>query len=95
MKLFQRRSISGMVEAFDKSGATGARGSLVKRARITVRVDWYTRVCLTVIAVLLTVVIIGLWTDGVQLAPTARAVYGRDDRLTARRRTSRRTGRSA
>lgn len=43
------------------------------RARITVRVDWYTRVCLTVIAVLLTVVIAGLWADGVQLAPTARA----------------------
>jgi hypothetical protein len=43
------------------------------RARITVRVDWYTRICLTVIAVLLTVVIAGLWADGVQLAPTARA----------------------
>ena len=41
--------------------------------RITVRVDWYTRVCLTVIAVLLSVVIAGLWADGVQLAPTARA----------------------
>lgn len=50
--------------------------SLGERA-ITVRVDWYTRVCLTAIAVLLTVVIAGLWADGVQLAPTARA----DDKI--------------
>jgi len=33
--------------------------------RIELRVDRYTQVCLTVIAVLLTVLIAGLWTDGV------------------------------
>jgi hypothetical protein len=31
--------------------------------RTTVRVDWYTRACLTAISVLLTVLVIGLWAD--------------------------------
>lgn len=34
------------------------------REKIQVRVDGYTRVCLTVIAVLLAVLIVGLWADG-------------------------------
>ena len=38
-----------------------------------VRVDTYTRVCLTAIAVLLTVVVLGLWADGV---PTAGELRG-------------------
>lgn len=38
-----------------------------------VRVDAYTRVCLTAIAVLLTVVILGLWADGVPTAGELRA----------------------
>jgi hypothetical protein len=36
-------------------------------------VDLYTRLCLTVIAVLLTVLIAGLWADGVRLAGPATA----------------------
>ena len=44
-----------------------------KQAKMEVRVDGYTRVCLTLIAVLLTVMVVGLWTDGVNLAPSARA----------------------
>ncbi len=43
--------------------------------KMVVQVDAYTRVCLTVIAVLLTVVIIGLWADGVPQAD--RAVAGK------------------
>lgn len=38
-----------------------------------VRVDGYTRVCLTVIAVLLTVLIVGLWADHTPSADQARA----------------------
>ena len=30
---------------------------------IEIKVDWYTRTCLTVIAGLLTLVVMGLWTD--------------------------------
>ena len=41
--------------------------------RIEVHVDTYTRVCLTVLAVLLTVVMLGLWADGVPGAGNARA----------------------
>jgi len=37
-----------------------------------VRVDGYTRVCLTVIAVLLSVLIVGLWAEG----PSADRAYG-------------------
>ena len=42
-----------------------------KDKKVVVQVDAYTRVCLTVIAVLLTVVIIGLWADGVPRAEQA------------------------
>ncbi|MFW6133269.1 MAG: hypothetical protein ACOC8F_05175 [Planctomycetota bacterium] len=38
-----------------------------------IQVDTYTRVCLTVIAVLLTVLIVGLWADGTPDARPARA----------------------
>ena len=38
-----------------------------------VRVDRYTRVCLTAIAVLLTVLILGLWTEVPSAARSARA----------------------
>jgi hypothetical protein len=38
----------------------------------TVRVDWYTRTCLTAISILLTVLVIGLWAD-MPVAPTGRA----------------------
>jgi len=34
-----------------------------KGHNVTVRVDGYTRVCLTAIAVLLTAIVIGLWTE--------------------------------
>lgn len=44
-----------------------------KEQNLYVRVDSYTRVCLTVIAVLLTVVIIGLWVDGVPSVEKASA----------------------
>ncbi len=44
----------------------------MKSKNIQIKVDWYTRVCLTVIAVLLTVLIVGLWSDQ-PMAPTARA----------------------
>ena len=40
---------------------------------LKVRVDWYTRTCLTAIAVLLTVLIIGLWADHTPQAPRASA----------------------
>ena len=43
-----------------------------KRQGIQLRVDTYTRVCMTVIAGLLTVLILGLWADGV--APSREAV---------------------
>jgi len=38
-----------------------------------VRVDWYTRTCLTAIAVLLTVLILGLWADYTPQAQQASA----------------------
>lgn len=44
-----------------------------KGKKVVVQVDAYTRVCLTVIAALLTVVIIGLWADGVPQAEQAMA----------------------
>ena len=40
---------------------------------VVVRVDGYTRVCLTVIAVLLTVLIVGLWAQGVPAVRDAGA----------------------
>jgi len=48
-------------------------------SRTTVRVDGYTRFCLTVLAVLLTLLIIGLWAnDGVFPAGSALAAPARD-----------------
>ncbi|MCK4601916.1 MAG: hypothetical protein KAU28_05590 [Phycisphaerae bacterium] len=44
-----------------------------EKRKITVLVDSYTRVCLTAIAVLLTVLIIGLWADGVRTVDDAQA----------------------
>jgi len=41
--------------------------------RVEVKVDGYTRVCLTAIAVLLTVLIVGLWATGLDLSADARA----------------------
>jgi hypothetical protein len=46
------------------------------RQRIELRVDRYTQVCLTVIAVLLTVMIAGLWAEGTAGPAGARAVAG-------------------
>lgn len=43
------------------------------RRKIQVHVDAYTRLCLTAIAVLLTVLIVGMWTQHVQLAAEAQA----------------------
>jgi len=40
---------------------------------LSVKMDGYTRFCLTVIAALLTVLIIGLWTDAVQTLDDAQA----------------------
>ena len=47
--------------------------------RVHVRVDPYTRVCLTVIAVLLTVLIVGMWSEAVPVAREAAAVTGIPD----------------
>jgi hypothetical protein len=44
-----------------------------KQDRVVVCVDGYTRVCLTVIAALLTVLIAGLWAQGVPVAREAAA----------------------
>jgi len=46
-----------------------------KQEKVELRVDSYTRVCLTVIAALLTVLICGLWADGL---PPARQAVGDD-----------------
>ena len=52
-----------------------------EKERIQVRVDAYTRVCLTAIAILLTVLVIGLWTEmpgptkPVQADPAASKVF--------------------
>jgi len=45
-----------------------------RKQSVQVRVDPYTRVCLTVIAVLMTVLIVGLWADG---PPSAEPAMGR------------------
>ena len=50
------------------------------RRNIQIRVDRYTQVCLTAIAVLLTVLIIGLWADFV---PSARSARAADDATAA------------
>ena len=50
-----------------------------EKQRVQLRVDWYTQVCLTVIAALLTVLIIGLWADGVNPAREARGAGGIPD----------------
>jgi hypothetical protein len=42
------------------------------RQNVQVRVDGYTRVCLTAIAVLLTVLVVGLWAEGVRTSREAR-----------------------
>ena len=47
-----------------------------ERKTVRVRVDGYTRACLTVIAVLLTVLIVGLWADYTPSADQARAAVG-------------------
>ena len=44
-----------------------------KQDRVVVRVDAYTRACLTVIAALLTVLIAALWAEGVPAARRASA----------------------
>jgi len=44
-----------------------------EKQNMRVRVDGYTRCCLTVIAVLLTILVIGLWADAVPDMPLAKA----------------------
>ncbi|MCD6304487.1 MAG: hypothetical protein J7M21_05950 [Planctomycetes bacterium] len=46
---------------------------------VRIRVDGYTRACLGIIAVLLTVLILALWADGVDVARAARAAGGIPD----------------
>ena len=46
-----------------------------RRNDVQIRVDWYTRLCLTVIAVLLTVLIVALWADR---APDGRQAVAKD-----------------
>ena len=46
---------------------------LQQSQKVTVKVDGYTRFCLTAIAILLTVLVIGLWADGVRPLGEARA----------------------
>ena len=49
-----------------------------ERKTLGVRVDWYTRTCLTVIAVLLTVLIVGLWADYTPSVDQAGAALRRE-----------------
>lgn len=49
----------------------------IERKNTTVTVDGYTRVCLTVIAVLLTVLIVGLWAEDVSPASDAHAAQAK------------------
>ena len=44
-----------------------------EKQNMRVRVDGYTRCCLTVIAVLLTILVVGLWADAVPDAPPVKA----------------------
>ncbi len=46
---------------------------MTKNEKTTVRVDTYTRVCLTAITVLLTLLVIGLWSDMGSLSESAHA----------------------
>ena len=55
----------------DADGRGGAGSGEVR-----VRMDRYTRVCLTVIAALLTVLIVGLWADRAPTTGEARAAAG-------------------
>jgi len=50
-----------------------------------VQVDWYTRLCLTAIAVLLTLLVIGLWSESFSLTDQAAAKDAkyRDDKAKA------------
>ncbi len=48
-----------------------------ERRTLRVRVDGYTRTCLTVIAILLTVLIVGLWADHAPSVDRAEAVLRR------------------
>jgi len=50
-----------------------------KQRQVNLRVDAYTRVCLTIIAGLLTVLILGLWADGVHPTREALGVNGIPD----------------
>ncbi|MGB2823078.1 MAG: hypothetical protein WBF17_18990 [Phycisphaerae bacterium] len=50
-----------------------------EQQQVHLRVDAYTRVCLTIIAALLTVLIIGLWAEGVHPAREAMGVNGIPD----------------
>jgi len=45
----------------------------MEKQNIEIRVDAYTRVCLTAIAVLLTVLVVGLWSQEAPLVSSARA----------------------
>lgn len=44
-----------------------------KKEDLVVRVDWYTRLCLSSITVLLTVLVMVLWVEAVPNLPSARA----------------------
>ena len=50
-----------------------------------VQVDWYTRLCLTTIAVLLTLLIVGLWAENFSLTDdaVAKGTKYRDDKAKA------------
>ena len=54
-----------------------------ERETLKVRVDGYTRVCLTAIAVLLTVLIVGLWADYTPQASQAQGKPFLDNSTTA------------
>ena len=41
--------------------------------RVSVQVDAYTRVCLTVLAALMTILIVAIWADGVNISNSAAA----------------------
>ena len=49
------------------------------RDDLTVHVDWYTRACLTVIAVLLTVLVVGLWAETPSMRADAQTKYADAD----------------
>lgn len=51
----------------------------MEKRNTEIRVDVYTRVCLTAIAVLLTVLVVGLWSQEAPLVSSARAEGGFGD----------------